>query len=100
MTEIICTVITAAATIICGYMAISGKKRAEREDERAEHKAKEGMLQLQMIDANSKLTIGVAMALKHGHCNGEVEVGLQAVQEASDNYVQFLEGIAIDQIKK
>ena len=40
------------------------------------------------------------MALKHGHCNGEVEAGLQAVQEASDNYVQFLEGIAIDQIKK
>lgn len=100
MTEIICTAITAAATIICGYMAISGKKRAEREDERAEQRAKEGMLQLQMIDANSKLTIGVAMALKHGHCNGEVEAGLQAVQEASDNYVQFLEGIAIDQIKK
>lgn len=100
MTEIICTAITAAATIICGYMAISGKKRTEREDERAEQRAKEGMLQLQMIDANSKLTIGVAMALKHGHCNGEVEAGLQAVQEASDNYVQFLEGIAIDQIKK
>lgn len=100
MTEIICTAITAAATIICGYMAISGKRRAEREDERAEQRAKEGMLQLQMIDANSKLTIGVAMALKHGHCNGEVEAGLQAVQEASDNYVQFLEGIAIDQIKK
>lgn len=100
MTEIICTAITAAATIICGYMAISGKKRAEREDERTEQRTKEGMLQLQMIDANSKLTIGVAMALKHGHCNGEVEVGLQAVQEASDNYVQFLEGIAIDQIKK
>lgn len=100
MTEIICTAITAAATIICGYMAISGKKRAEREDERAEQRAKEGILQLQMIDANSKLTIGVAMALKHGHCNGEVEAGLQAVQEASDNYVKFLEGIAIDQIKK
>lgn len=100
MTEIICTAITAAATIICGYMAISGKKRAEREDERTEQRTKEGMLQLQMIDANSKLTIGVAMALKHGHCNGEVEAGLQAVQEASDNYVQFLEGIAIDQIKK
>ncbi len=100
MTEIICTAITAAATIICGYIAISGKKRSEREDERAEQRAKEGRLQLRMMDANSKLTVGVAMALKHGHCNGEVEAGLEAVKEASDDYVKFLEGIAIDQIKK
>lgn len=100
MTEIICTAITAAATIICGYIAISGKRRAEREDERAEQRSKEGRLQLRMMDANSKLTVGVAMALKHGHCNGEVEAGLKAVQEASDDYVKFLEGIAIDQIKK
>lgn len=100
MTEIICTAITAAATIICGYIAISGKRRAEREDERAEQRSKEGRLQLRMMDANSKLTVGVAMALKHGHCNGEVEAGLKAVQEASDDYVKFLEDIAIDQIKK
>ncbi len=100
MTEIICTFITAAATIICAYMAAQGKKRADKEDARAEQRSKEGRLQLQMLDANSKLTIGVAMALKHGHANGEVEEGLKAVEDAQKEYVEFLEGIALDHIKK
>jgi len=100
MTEIICTFITAAATIICAYMAAQGKKRADKEDAIAEQRVKEGRLQLAMIDANSKLTVGVAMALKHGHANGEVEDGLKAVEEAQREYVEFLEGIAIDHIKK
>lgn len=53
-----------------------------------------------MIEANSKLTVGIAMALKHGHANGEVEAGLKAVDEAQREYVEFLEGIAIEQITK
>ena len=51
-------------------------------------------------DANAKPTIGVAMALKHGHANGEVEEGLKAVEEANNEYVHFLEGVALDRIKK
>ena len=100
MTDILCTFITAAATIICAYMAAQGKKRSDREDARAERRAKEGRLQLEMIEANSKLTVGIAMALKHGHANGEVEAGLKAVDEAQREYVEFLEGIAIEQITK
>ncbi|MEZ3453542.1 MAG: hypothetical protein K1W17_04145 [Oscillospiraceae bacterium] len=100
MIEIICAAIAAAATIICAYIAAQGKKRDEKEEIRAEQRAKEGRLQLKMLDANSKLTIGVAMALKHGHANGEVEAGLEAVNDAQTEYVNFLEGIAIDQIKK
>ena len=100
MTEIICTAITAAATIICAMIALDGKKRGRKEDARAEQRAKEGRLQLRMMDANTKLTVGVAMALKNGHCNGEVEAGLAAVQAANSEYVKFLEGIALDEIKK
>lgn len=100
MTEIVCTFISAAATIICAYLAYANEKRGKREDARAEQRAKEGRLQLRMLDANSRLTIGVAKALKSGHSNGEVEAGMQAVQDAQKEYVSFLEGIAIDQIKK
>ena len=32
--------------------------------------------------------------------NGEVEAGLKAVDEAQREYVEFLEGIAIEQITK
>lgn len=100
MTEIICTFITAAATIICAYMAAQGKKRSDREDARAERRAKEGRLQLKMSEANNKLTIGIAMALKTGHANGEVEAGLKAVQDAQNDYRLFLEGLALDELKK
>lgn len=100
MIEIICAVIAAAATIICARIAAEGKKRDAREDARSEQRAKEGRLQLKMLDANTKLTIGVAMALKHGRANGEVEEGMAAVEEARNEYLQFLEGIAIDRIKK
>lgn len=100
MIEIICAAIAAAATIICAYIAAQGKKRDKMEETRAEQRAKEGQLQLKMLDANSKLTIGVAMALKHGYANGEIEAGLKAVKDAQTEYVNFLEGVAIDQIKK
>ena len=85
-TEVICTIITGAVGIICAAMA--------------EQRAKEGRLQLAMINANCQLTVGVAMALKRGHCNGEVEAGLAAIEKTTKEYEQFLEGIAIDHITR
>lgn len=105
-TAIIGTIISAISAIICAYIAADNKKRGKAQDEkdkvaeaRAKQRAKEGRLQLQMINANSQLTIGLAMAMKHGHCNGEVEEGLKAVKDANDEYVKFLEDVAIDQIR-
>ena len=40
------------------------------------------------------------MALKRGHCNGEVEQGLAAIKRTQHEYEQFLEGIALDQITR
>ena len=53
-----------------------------------------------MIAANLKLTVGVAMVLKHGHTNGEVEEGLAAVEAANSDYTKFLEDLALEHIKK
>lgn len=107
MTEILCAAIAAAATIICACLAAQSSKRdkltaaqQQREEDRAAQRAKEGRLQLAMISANSQLTIGLAMAMKHGHCNGEVEAGLKAVKAAEAEYVKFLEGIGIDHLTR
>ncbi len=100
MTEVLCTAITAAATVLCAYIAHKTGQREKREDERAEQRAKEGRLQLKMSEANNKLTIGVAMALKTGHANGEIEAGLKAVEDAQNDYRLFLEGLALDELKK
>lgn len=107
MTEIICGIVAAAATVICAVIGAQSKKRDEaitaqnaKAEQRAEQRAKEGRLQLAMISANTKLTIGVAMALKHGHANGEVEDGLKAVEAANAEYEKFLTEIAIDHLTK
>lgn len=99
MTEIICAAIAAAATIICAVIAAGQKKQGKKAEALAAQRSKEGRLQLKMLDANSKLTVGVAMALKSGHANGEVEAGLQAVTAAQKEYTEFLEGVALDQIR-
>lgn len=99
--------VAAAATIICAWIASENKKyEANREEQdklaaaRAAQRAKEARFQLQMINANGQLTVGVAMALKHGHCNGEVEAGLAAVHEANTEYTKFLEEVALDHVNK
>lgn len=104
-TQIICTLLTAMSTIACAFVAAHfskiDKRSKERDaiaEKRAEQRAKEGKLQLSMLDANCKLTVGVAMALKRGHCNGEVEEGLKAVEETQAEYYRFLDGIAIDSL--
>ena len=107
MTEVICAALTGFCAIVCAVIASQASKREKREkkeqeriNRRAEQRAKEGRLQLAMIDANCKLTVGVAMALKRGHCNGEVEQGLAAIQRTQRDYEQFLEGIGIDHITR
>lgn len=106
-TEIITTAMTVTCTIICALIGLHANKaeterKADRErvEQRAIQRSKEGRLQLAMLNANSKLTVGVAMALKRGHCNGEVEEGLKAIAEANKEYEEFMEGIAIDHLKK
>ena len=98
MTEVICAALTGFCAIVCAVIASQASKREKREkteqerlDRRAEQRAKEGRLQLAMIDANCKLTVGVAMALKRGHCNGEVEQGLAAIQKTQRDYEQLEE---------
>lgn len=100
MIDIVCAAIAAIATVLCAVVAANGKKRDEKEDARAAQRAKEARLQLAMMSANSELTVGVAWALKRGHCNGEVEKGLKAVEDAQREYTEYLEGIALDHLKK
>lgn len=61
-----------------------------RIEKRAEDRKKESLLSMKLIHANTQLTIGVAMAQKNGHANGEIESGLKAVKDASDEYNAFL----------
>lgn len=65
---------------------------------RSDLRRKESLLSMRMASANTKLTIGVAMALKNGHANGEIEEGMKAVNEAEEEYSNFLKEVAINDI--
>lgn len=117
ITNIICTVITASSGIIMAYIADMTKKskaaEAKKEEQRKkeeEERLKEALkrekrrreemfLSLQMASANSALTVGVAWALKRGHCNGEVEEGLRKVAEAEEAYKKFMQEVVVEEIK-
>jgi hypothetical protein len=45
-------------------------------------------MELQM--ATAKMSYAVAMALKRGHANGEVEEAIEAYEEARKKYLDFL----------
>lgn len=106
-TEVICTAITAVATMVCSALGVIVSKRSKeqlefekRSEERANARAKEGKLNLAMLNANSQLTCSIAEALRDGKCNGNVTEGLKVVREAQREYTEFLESIAIEKIMK
>lgn len=107
MTEVICSTIGAVSAIICAYVARQNKlrdkaeaERNERSERRAAQRAKESLLNMKMLAAESDLTIGVAMALKRGYTNGDLDAGIIAVKEARQEYESFLEEIAAQHLNK
>lgn len=105
MVDVICAVVAALAAIACAYIAAKNaetekkrKKFDEKADARAKERAREARLQLQMINANSELTKEIALALKAGRANGNVEEGLQEVCKAQEAYQHFLEDFAMDKL--
>ncbi len=82
--EIICTTVTVVGSIIVAIVGAVGVvyankiSKLQRETEQQnEMRKREARLSMKLTSANTNLTVGVAMALKHGHANGEIEEGLQ-----------------------
>ena len=103
MVNIICALIAAVASIICAVCAEQGNRllKAQKKSEaHAKMRAEEARLQLEMIAANNELTVGVALALKHGHTNGEVDSGLKSAESARNKYTRFLEEVALAAINE
>jgi hypothetical protein len=91
--------------LITGWYSVKQSKvqkqievRQEEADRKAELRRKESLLSMKMASANTRLTIGVAMALKRGHANGEIEDGMKAVEDAEREYNNFLKSVAINDI--
>ena len=86
--------------IVLYFFERTAKAREEEVDKRAEMRKKESLLALKMQFANGKLTYAVAMALKRGKANGEVEEGIKAYEEAKGDYNKFINETHVDAIER
>ncbi|MBR5520097.1 MAG: hypothetical protein IKU55_05210 [Clostridia bacterium] len=81
-------------SLVCGILMAQFNRRQSRKDReiavRADARKKESLLALEMNMANAKLSYAVAMAIKRGKPNGEVEEGIEAYEAAKKKYLHFL----------
>lgn len=93
MTELWVWLVGLLPSIITGcimfYIQRMQKKRDEKEEDRAKARRTETKLLLDLQMATAKLAYAVAMALKRGTPNGEVEEGVKAYEEAVEEFREF-----------
>lgn len=76
--------------LLLAYFQHLNNKRYEKMDKRAELRKREGLVGLELAEANAKLSYAVAMALKRGTANGEVEDGIASFKKAIKSRDDFL----------
>lgn len=82
-------------------MAVFNRRQAKREaaeQKMTEEQRRESVLHLELIMATAKLSYAVAMAIKRGKANGEVEEGIEAYEKAKRRYDAFLKEIAAEHL--
>ncbi len=100
MTEIICTAITALASVIVTMAGISIKRTSKEQERHSELRAEENLLSLHMMDATLQLSVVTSNALTGGHNNGNVERARVAAQKAASDYEEFMRKATINEVCK
>ena len=90
MVEIICAALAAAATIFVAVIERRNYKQNKSIEERAEQRAQESRLSMDLMYANCALSLTTAKKLANMHTNGDVEEAMEAAQKAQHAYNNFL----------
>lgn len=98
MIEVICSLIAATSAVAVAFIGRKYAKDQKKIEARAEARARESRLSMNFMAANAKLCVGTALAIKRGHCNGELDAGLEAVAKAEEGYEEFLRETTADRI--
>ena len=91
MTEIICSVIAGACTIICAVIGAISLHAHNRNERREKLRREEAFLSLQLLDSCLSLSLVCSNALTGGHNNGNVEAARESAQKAQERYKQFMQ---------
>lgn len=71
------------------YLQRIQKRNDKKEEKKAKTRQQETKLILDLQMATAKLSYAVAMAIKRGTPNGEVEEGIEAYNEALESFREF-----------
>lgn len=105
MTDWITPLLSAVVpSLVCGILlALFGRRQNSKDaavEQRAAARKKESLLSLEMNMANAKLSYAIAMAIKRGSPNGEVEEAIEAYDAAKKKYFEFLDKLAFESLDK
>lgn len=67
----------------------SQKKRDELTEEKERERVKSELLRISLLVASAQLSYAVAMAVKRGKPNGEIEVGIAQYDKAMSKFREF-----------
>ena len=91
MVEIIISAILPSLTVGV-IMALFNKKQqkeTKKEEEAERAKLESAVLELNLVVATAQLSYAVAMALKRGEPNGEIEEGIETYEKAMKDFRDF-----------
>lgn len=100
MVEIVCAVIAAISAIMVAVIGARSEKATKRSEERAQLRARESLLALELMNANTRATEALVIAMQGGHNNGNVEQARQEMTSALKGYEDFHKEIIAKQISK
>jgi hypothetical protein len=76
-------------SIALGVFGSRMRKASQRREQAERNRRKEAKLNLDLTFATAQLSYAVAMAIKRGRPNGEVEQGVEAYEAALQAYRKF-----------
>lgn len=100
MTEIFCAVIAGAFAVLVAFIEARCSRDRKRTEKRADRRAEENRLAMELMSANCKLSLITAKAVLNQKVNGDVEEAFGAVRDAQGKYDSYITRLAAEQVAK
>lgn len=97
---IICALIAAASAIAVAVIEARAGRERRQTQKRAERRARESRLSMELMSATCELSVVTAIALRDQHTNGTLEPALEKARKAQDDYQNFLKDEAANAVSK
>lgn len=100
MTEVICALIAAAATILAALAEHRNRVSARRAEARMARRERESHLSMDLMVANCALSLVIAKKMTGMHTNGDVEEAMEEAKAAREAYIDFVREEAAHNVSK